>query len=277
MVGGRDGTERSVVEARDPAGPAGQTVTVVVIDDHPTSRLGTHRALEEAEGLTVLASVAGPEELNPEDPSPDVVVTEILPPAPSSASCIERVLGRFTNARILVFSRSESPSDVHACLEAGAQGYVSKRSDPAVLVEGVRRVARGEGFLDPSVAARILAWTRDRERLSARELRVLGLAALGLTNTEIARRLHLAVRTVEAHRTSLRRKLGIRTRAEWVRWGVLLGVLDLGVPDPSTGPGTAVDGREGPSGDGHRPSDAERAARPGGRGRRRSPGGPHGR
>lgn len=257
-----------MVEAKDPAGPAGQIVTVLVIDDHPTSRLGTHQVLEEAEGLEVLAALAGPRDLTSGERSPDVVVTEIVPPTSPGASCIEPVLRVFPEAGVLVFSRSESPQDVHACLDAGARGYVSKRSDPAVLVEGVRRVARGETFLDPSVAARILAWIRDRERLSARELRVLELAALGLTNTEIARSLHLAVRTVEAHRTNLRRKPGIRSRAEWVRWGIVLGVLDLGSLDAPTDPGAPPEAREGPSGDGRRGPQADRgrhADAPGGR------------
>jgi two-component system response regulator NreC len=120
----------------------------------------------------------------------------------------------------------DSPADVRLAFAAGARGYLLKEAASAELVQAVRRVAAGEDYLQPAMGAAMAASRRTpprahaatAEALSGREREVLRLVALGHTNAEIAQMLFVSVRTVESHRASLQRKVGVRSRAELVRF-----------------------------------------------------------
>ena len=139
-------------------------------------------------------------------------------------------------------------------LEAGADAYLLKDADLTELVEGIRRAARGASYVQPALGARLARLEDDdpMAALSDRELEVLRLLALGHTNQEIAGKLYLSVRTVEAHRTHINQKLGISSRADLVhcalQGGLLLPVDSAGrkVTDLDYGPTT--DGRTGSAG-----------------------------
>jgi two-component system response regulator NreC len=130
----------------------------------------------------------------------------------------------------------DNPREVRLCLEAGAAGYLLKEAAAADVVDAIRRVARGELYLQPSLGASLAragdARTRTRygsvEALTPRECDVLRMLALGHTNAEVARSLGVALRTVEAHRGHIVQKLGVHTRAELVRVAMEEGLVDVG-------------------------------------------------
>jgi len=113
---------------------------------------------------------------------------------------------------VLVLTMQDDPA-----LRAGAGGYVLKEAPRADLVAAVRAVARGENYLHPQLAARVVLEHDPAGLLEPRELEMLRLIALGHTNAQIAQDLFLSVRTVETHRANIQRKLGLCGRAELVR------------------------------------------------------------
>jgi two-component system response regulator NreC len=140
---------------------------------------------------------------------------------------VTRLRERFPRAGLLALARLDNPVYVHLALTAGDDGYVSlKSAAPAEVLEAVRRVADGEGYVQPVLGAALARWEEiprrhDRDSLvslTRREQEVLELLALGYTNAEVAAALGVALRTVEAHRMHVVQKLGLRSRADLVRF-----------------------------------------------------------
>jgi two-component system response regulator NreC len=154
-----------------------------------------------------------------------VIVADLVLPDERGADVVRRLKARHPDAAILVLTMVDNPTDVQLCLAAGARGYLLKETASTELVDAVRKVAGGEDYLQPSLGAAIAKWhetpgrvhARAVDDLTPREREVLRLIALGHTNAEIATMLFVSVRTVENHRASVLRKLGLHTRAELVR------------------------------------------------------------
>jgi two-component system response regulator NreC len=129
-----------------------------------------------------------------------------------------------------MLSMQDDPSYVRQAFTNGAIGYVLKEAADAELVTAIRRVAGGDRYVHPSLGAKLVgdsgAGKPDDDPLSDREREVLSLLALGHTNQEIADRLVVSVRTVEAHRAHILTKLRLSTRAELVRYAIDAGLLD---------------------------------------------------
>jgi DNA-binding NarL/FixJ family response regulator len=134
---------------------------------------------------------------------------------------LRRARRRWPGLRVLVFSMHDSPAMVAQALQAGADGFVTKSSDPALLVAALRRVARGEtGVLSPDIAGAALhpGASPPQHALSAREFDVLRGLVDGLTLEQIAERLHLSPKTVSNHQTQIRQRLGVSTAVELLRY-----------------------------------------------------------
>src|SRR5262249_54225718 len=122
---------------------------------------------------------------------------------------------------IVVLTMEQSPAFARQAIDAGAVAFVMKDRADSELPEATRRAARGEEYVSPHVAAGLDALRRTvGDGLSPRETEVLRLIALGPTSAEIARKLHLSRRTIETHRASIHRKLGLPTRAELVQFAL---------------------------------------------------------
>jgi two-component system response regulator NreC len=149
---------------------------------------------------------------------PDVIVAELILPGCQRSEFLKTLRERFPAAAILMLTAARTPADVYGALADGANGYLLKEADPSELITAVRRVAGGGQHLGPRMMA-LLAPAPDRlDGLTRREVEVVHLLVAGHLNHEIARILHLSVRTVEHHRSNLLGKLGVRTRAELVRF-----------------------------------------------------------
>lgn len=233
------------------------TTTVLIAGCHPILREGLKRMLETQEGLEVTAEADDRGQLvrRVRAHHPSAVVLD--PDGWPNGTIVDGVadvkaVSRHTG--VVVLTSEENPRVMRDLLEAGADAYLLKDADLTELTEGIRRAARGASYVQPALGARLARLEDDdpMAALSDRELEVLRLLALGHTNQEIAGKLYLSVRTVEAHRTHINQKLGISSRADLVRCalqgGLLLPADSAGrkVTDLDYGPTT--DGRAGSAG-----------------------------
>jgi DNA-binding NarL/FixJ family response regulator len=158
---------------------------------------------------------------------PDIVLLDLLLPRKSGCEVIPDLVRQAPTSRVLVVSSQAAPSWVRRALSAGAAGYLPKRASDRELVAAIRRVAGGEGYVDPDLGAKLVvdAALPALAPLSDRERDVLHLLALGHTNQEIAARLCISVRTVDTHRAHIMLKLSLETRAELVMFALANGVI----------------------------------------------------
>jgi DNA-binding NarL/FixJ family response regulator len=210
--------------------------SVVIVDDHQLFRSGVRAELD---GLVdVLGDAATVEDairlvLEAE---PDVVVLDVQMPGGGGVEVIRQVAERRPGQRFLALSVSDAPEDVIAIIRAGARGYVTKTISGPELADAVRRVADGDAVFSPRLAGFVLdafaGGMPEREvdpqldQLTAREREVLRHIARGYMYKEIAVRLGISSKTVEAHVSAVLRKLQLSNRHELSRWAVQRGWLD---------------------------------------------------
>jgi two-component system response regulator NreC len=202
----------------------GGRITIIVADDHRLVRAGLRLLLESQEDFEVVAEAGDvPESAEVVGTfRPDVLILDLGMPGGSSLSAIPRLRRSEPATQIVVLTMQSDPAFARDALRAGAIGYVLKEAADTELVQAVRHAARGETYLSPGLGARLAAEPVSSDALpdglSAREVEVLLLLAQGHTNTEIAGRLFLSVRTVESHRAHIQRKTRRTTRADIVAY-----------------------------------------------------------
>ena len=205
-----------------PAAP----LRVMLVDDHAVVRAGYRRLLDDEADLVVVAEHGDAESAytalgaRPEATA-DVLVLDLSMPGRSGLDMLRRASLRWPILRVLVFSMHDSPAMVAQALAAGAAGFVTKISDPALLVQALRRVGRGEtGVLSPDIAGAKLAagGAPPQQVLSAREFEVLRGLVEGLSVEQIAQRLRLSAKTVSNYQTQIRQRLGLGTAVELLRY-----------------------------------------------------------
>lgn len=212
-----------------------QIIRVLVADDHSVVREGLRHVLAGAPGFEVVGEAATAAEalVLAERHAPDVVVLDISMPGGSGLGIVEQLRQRLPEARILMLSIHDQREYVVESVRAGAHGYIRKDSTPAELRAAIAAVHREGAYFGPAAARHLGAAIRgegdpDSEgsspALSPREREVLIRVARGLTNKETAAELGISTRTVEAHRDSLSRKLGIRTVAGLTRYVMKQGI-----------------------------------------------------
>jgi DNA-binding NarL/FixJ family response regulator len=184
---------------------------------------------EAGDGAEAVALVAGSE--------PDVVLMDVRMPGVDGIEATERIARSGSRARIIILTTHDLDEYVLAALRAGASGFLLKDVRPVDLVESIRVVARGDALLAPSVTRRLLdrfAEVLDNreselaplmEELTGREVEVLRLVALALSNSEIAARLVLTEATVKTHVSSILRKLDLRDRVQAVVFAYDVGLV----------------------------------------------------
>jgi len=205
-------------------------IRVVLLDDRSVTREGLRALLEREHDIEVALDASQVDEVMALDGDPDVIVSELVLREMRGASIIGSLRRRFCQSAILVLTVVDDLREVEAAFAAGANGYSMKYSASREVVEAIRKVWRGEEYVEPGLGAalaRRAEWPGNNhgDALTAREREVLRLLALGHTNAEIADRLSISLRTSEAHRANLMQKLGVRTRAELVRCALERGLL----------------------------------------------------
>ena len=210
-------------------------MNVLLVEDHNVVREGIRMLLETGNGLRVVGEASSLGDALASDADPDVVLADLVLGDADGSEVVEALHKRFPEARILVLTMVDNPTDIRRAFGAGADGYLLKDAAGEDLIEAVHRVAAGESYLQPSLGVSLAQTAGSgsgsrvgtHEVLSPRETQVLKLLAIGHTNAEIAETLGVAVRTIEAHRASLQSKLGIKTRAEIVRYASRVGLVEL--------------------------------------------------
>jgi len=211
-----------------------KSLRLVLCDDHTVVRAGLSRILENTPGFEVIGEAATAEEavMLAERERPDVVVMDVSVPEEGGISATKRILNRSPGTRVLVLTMHDDVAYLREAFAAGAVGYVLKEAAEAELVTAVQTVASGGHYVHPVLGAALLkaqpAGPADRapmSRLSAREVELLQLLAQGYTNPEMAKELHLSVRTIESYRANLQQKLKLKSRAELVRFARDTGLL----------------------------------------------------
>lgn len=217
------------------AGTYGRPIRVAVADDHPVVLAGVRALLNAAPDLDVVGDAAdGLSALTMiRAQRPDVAVLDLSMPGLSGIELTRRLAAEQPDVRVIALTVHENRAYVQPLLQAGARGYLLKRSAAEDLVRAVRAVAAGGIYLDPAVAGHALPEPARPAKLegpgsdlSAREEDVLRLVACGFSNKEIAGRLDIGVKTVETYKARAAEKLGLRSRAEIVRFGAARGWLD---------------------------------------------------
>ena len=208
-------------------------IHVLLVDDHAVVRAGYQMLLKNTEDIEVVAEADTGESACKQfiDFQPDVVVMDLSMPGIGGLEAIRRMIARNANAKILVFSMHDDTVFVEQALQAGAKGYITKTSEPEILVEAIRSLASGQSHLDADLAQRLaiqksLGTDSLLSSLSTREFEIFCLLAEGLNSSEIAKRLSLSYKTVANYSTQIKSKLNVSTLADIARLAIRYNIID---------------------------------------------------
>jgi DNA-binding NarL/FixJ family response regulator len=212
-------------------------IRVLLADDHALVREGTRRLLETENDVEVVAEAASGEEAvdAARRLHPDIAIMDIAMPGMGGIEATRIIKASCPETAVLVLSAYDDEPYLMALLEAGAAGFLLKNVHGQELINAIRAVSRGESVLQPSLAEKIMqrvsgrteAVQRSTDLLSEREFDVLRLAARGLPNKEIARRLGLSIRTVHSHLANIFMKMHVGSRTEAVLLALRQGMISL--------------------------------------------------
>jgi DNA-binding NarL/FixJ family response regulator len=209
---------------------------IVLADDHQVVLEGLKALLAAESDLKVVGEANDGLSVMPlvEKLQPDVLVVDLMMPGLNGLEVTRQLHQKVPRTRIIVCSMHANDAYVVEALRNGASGYVLKTAQGKVLVEAIREVMGGRRYLSPPLSEEQLTRFEQKmsgtqldpyDTLSSREREVLQLAAEGLTNADIGKRLDIGKRTVETHRANLIRKLGLKSHAELVRYAVRRGLI----------------------------------------------------
>jgi DNA-binding NarL/FixJ family response regulator len=213
-----------------------RVISVLVADDHGIVREGLRRLLEAEHDLKVCGEAGDGREVLEQvaKHQPQVVVLDITMPRLGGLETLERLRASNPQVKVILLSVHGDPPFIQSAISLGADGYVLKDGRAAEIVEAIRAVTKGGSYFSPAVAREIVEQLRAPKAkgdepfslLSGREREVLHLIAEGLSAKEVATELEISTKTVEAHRTSLMRKLGVRKATELVRYALRHGLIE---------------------------------------------------
>ena len=215
-----------------------QTTRILLAEDHNTVREGIKMLVNAQPDMEVIgeaadgrAAIAKTREL-----FPDLLVMDISMPELNGLKATEKLRQEFPELKILTLTRHTDDGYLQQLIKAGVNGYVLKQSAPTELINAIRTVTSGKSYVDSELTHKVLGGYAGRTagplrgegsgHISDRESEVLRLIAWGYSNKEIAARLELSVKTVEAHKSNAMRKLNMRSRIEIVRYAILQGWLE---------------------------------------------------
>lgn len=210
-------------------------ISVLLADDHSIVRAGLRRIIAETRDMEVIAEAAdGMETLRAVAKNkPDVAVIDISMPGMDGLEVVSRLQANFPDLPILVLSMYEEEQYIVRAFEAGAKGYIGKKSAPEQLVAAIRKVKAGHRYLTEEVAEllalRLARGASNRsilDSLSTRELQVLRRLAMGHTNREIAAAYNISVKTVDTYRFRLLKKLNLRNNADISRFAIQNHIIE---------------------------------------------------
>lgn len=210
-------------------------IQIVLVDDHSVLRQGLRLLLETQPDLAVVGEAEDAEEALDviRQTEPDLLLLDLSLPGMSGLDLLHLVLAGASALKVIILTMHDDAEFVRSALVAGASGYMLKRAVGNELLEAIRKVAAGQTYVYPSLAAKLISAgpppvpSQGGSKLSSREVGVLQLIAQGYTQSEIADKLCVSVKTVETHRARISEKLGLRTRAQLVRYALENGLVQM--------------------------------------------------
>lgn len=212
------------------------TIRILIADDHAIVRQGLRALISTEPGMQLVGEAADGIEAVAQALrlQPDVLLLDLLMPQQDGIAAITEITREQPDARILVLTSYAEDEKLFPAIRAGALGYLLKDSSPDELLQAIREVARGESWLHPAIARKVLREVRrpaevppNGELLTEREVEILGLVARGLANREIADLLHVSERTVRTHVSNILSKLHLANRTQVALYAVRSGLARL--------------------------------------------------
>jgi DNA-binding NarL/FixJ family response regulator len=210
-------------------------IRITLTDDHPLVLAGMKALLQDVEDIEIVGEATdGQTALDViRQTTPDIAILDISLPGISGLEVARTVATQLPQVRLLALTVHEDHAYVQPMLQAGARGYLLKRSAADELERAVRAIAGGGLYLDPAIAEKAIpsptgahpSAEPTTSELTPRESEVLRFIAQGFSNKEIAGQLNISIKTVETYKARAVEKLGLFTRADIVRYGVALGWL----------------------------------------------------
>jgi len=210
-------------------------IRVLLADDHSIVRAGLRRLVDESKDMEVIAEAAdgGNAIQQVHKTHPDVAVVDISMPDMDGLEVVSQLQSFYPKLPIIILTMYEEEQYVVRAFEAGAMGYLTKKSAPEQLVKAIRKVYAGYRYLTDEaaelLALRVARGAGERsllDSLSMRELQVLRRLALGHTNREIAESYHISIKTVDTYRSRLLKKLDLRNNAELSRFAIQNRIIE---------------------------------------------------
>ncbi len=211
-------------------------IRVLIVDDHAILRDGIRSLLERQDGIRVVGEASNGREALARvgEFEPDIVLMDVAMPVMDGLEATRRLKETHPEVRVLILTQHDSQEYVAPLLQAGASGYVLKRSGGREVVTAIRQVYEEGAFLEPGVTRHLLRdyaasddEKADGPSLTERERQVLELVVEGKSNKEIARALVISPKTVSVHRSNIMAKLGVHNSIELVRYVMKHNLLDL--------------------------------------------------
>jgi two-component system response regulator NreC len=214
-------------------------IKLILADDHAVVRSGLRMLLEVQSDIEIIAEVENGADAVKQTRllQPDIVLMDIQMPGLNGIEATKQIKELAPKTAVLALTMHEDDQYFFEMLHAGASGYVPKRAAPDELLTAIRAVGRGEVYLYPSLASRLVQdylrraesgdQTHVYDDLTPREREVLTLIAEGLSNAEIAEKLVISVKTVDRHRENIMRKLNLHSRIDLVKYALKIGLIDL--------------------------------------------------
>jgi two-component system response regulator NreC len=219
-------------------------IRLLLADDHAVVRSGLRLLLESQPEMKIVGEAENGAEAiqRTAELRPDVVLMDVEMPGINGIEATRRIRAESPATAVLALTMYEDDQYFFEMLRAGAAGYVPKRAAPDELVSAIRVVSRGDVFLYPSLAGRLVqdylqrrdvdaqeppADEGDSRRPTPREQEVLTLIAQGLSNGEIGEQLVISAKTVDRHRENIMRKLNLHNRVDLVKYALRKGLIDL--------------------------------------------------
>ena len=209
---------------------------ILLAEDHKTVREGIKLLVNAQSDMTVVGEAGDGEAALKmvKDLNPDLVIMDISMPGMNGLAATKKLREFSRGIKILTLTRHTDDGYLQQLIAAGANGYVLKQSAPTELINAIRSVCEGNAYLDPALTRKVMGGYINRAssmrgdgrgELSDRESEVLRFIAWGYSNKEIAGRLDLSVKTIEAHKSNAMRKLNMTSRIDIVRFAILQGWL----------------------------------------------------
>jgi len=218
-------------------------IRVILAEDHAVVRQGTRQLLQRYSDLEVVGEAVDGEEAVAlaKQLKPDVAILDVRMPRMTGIEATRKIKAECPDVAILILTAHDDDEYVFALLEAGANGYLLKTAEIEELVKAIRAVHAGQPALDPLITRKVVsqfmsgkslpdvmsAVGDEMEGLTGRELEVLQMVGRGLTNKEVAQRLFISDRTVQAHLSNIFSKLQVTSRTEAVMYGIRKGWITV--------------------------------------------------